>query len=57
MDTDHQMTVAILWIVGVILGMTIIYFFFRWLFAIDKRVKQNDEIIKLLKNLSKKDIE
>lgn len=39
---------------GGILTLTLIFFFFRWIFLIDKRVRQNHQIIGLLKLLAEK---
>ena len=48
---DNQI---VYYIFGGIIGIILIYFFFRWIFEIDIRVKQNESIINLLKLIAKK---
>ena len=43
-----------IYIVGIIVGLVITYFFFRWVFSINKILKQNQSIINLLTILAKK---
>ncbi len=51
---DHLSLFIILSILGSIVGLVILLYLIRWIFAIDKRVKQNEQIINLLKLLSEK---
>ena len=44
----------LVYIIAGIISLFISYFIFRWIFAIDKRIKQNNTIIELLKKLSEK---
>lgn len=45
---------TLIYLVSAIVGLLIAYFLFRWVFAIDKRIKQNESIINLLTILAKK---
>ena len=45
---------TLIYLVSAIAGLLIAYFVFRWMFAIDKRIKQNESIINLLTILAKK---
>jgi type II secretory pathway pseudopilin PulG len=45
---------TLIYLVSAIVGLLIAYFLFRWMFAIDKRIKQNESIINLLTILAKK---
>jgi hypothetical protein len=45
---------TLIYLVSAIVGLLIAYFVFRWMFAIDKRIKQNESIINLLTILAKK---
>ncbi len=51
---DDNDTTLMIYLLGGLISLLIIYFFFRWVFAVDKRVKQNDTIINLLRLLAKK---
>lgn len=53
METDAQFMYAVLFLFGIFLSIGITYFFLRWVFSVDKMVKQNDEIIQLLKELKR----
>jgi hypothetical protein len=52
-DSSTEAVIVAAYIIGFIIAMMIIYYFFRWLFAVDKRVKQNSDIIDLLKLIAK----
>ena len=54
LTVDLDATAVLVYIIIFIFGLLITYFFFRWLFAVDKRVNQNDSIINLLKLIAKK---
>lgn len=45
---------SIYYLVGVIAGIAITYFFLRWAFSVDKRIEQNKSIINLLTLIAKK---
>lgn len=51
MNTNDSLVIYLIF--GVI-GLTVSYFLFRWIFGIDKRVHQNNTIINLLIILAKK---
>ncbi len=44
----------IIYLIVTIVGIFISYFLFRWIFAVDKRVEQNKNIIKLLTLIAEK---
>lgn len=51
---EGQLAIVLLWVLGLIFAIAIIIALSRWVFKIDKRVQQNDEIISLLKDLANK---
>jgi hypothetical protein len=51
MDNDSSI---LIYVVAIGLGLLIIYFLFRWIFGIDKRIAQNKAIINLLSLIAKK---
>jgi len=53
-SSNDQMILIIFWIVGFLFSLLISYYLCRWIFDIDKRVKQNESIINLLSLLAKK---
>lgn len=44
----------LIYAVAALMGITIIYFLFRWIFDVEKRTDQNQSIINLLKLIARK---
>jgi len=53
-SNNDQAWIFMSWFGGAIIGTAIVYFLFRWIFGVDKRIKQNEAIIELLKKISSK---
>lgn len=49
-----ELTNLIIYIISGIFSIIIMYFLFRFIFSVDKKIKQNEEIIGLLKLIAKK---
>ena len=49
--------IVVVYIIAAVLFFTIIRYIVLWYYQIDRRVKQNDEIIRLLKKLNGEPIE
>lgn len=42
------------YVIGIIISIAVMFFLFRWIFSVEKRIKQNASIINLLALIAKK---